>query len=153
MRYWLFKSEPSVWGWKDQAAKGDEGEEWNGVRNYQARNFIREMQPGDEVLIYHSSCARPAIVGIADVAGEPRPDPTQFDSESTGHDPRSKPEAPRWYLVDVRYRSHLPKPVTLATLKAQAEVFEGLLLLSRGRLSVLPVSAAHRDRILTLGGG
>lgn len=153
MTCWLMKTEPDTFSIDDLATRPGQTEPWDGVRNYQARNFIREMQPGDEVLIYHSSCAQPAIVGVAEVAVEPRPDPTQFDPASPGHDPRSKPEAPRWYLVDVRYRSHLPKPVTLAALKAQPEVFQGLLLLSRGRLSVLPVSAPHRDRILTLGGG
>lgn len=151
MNCWLMKTEPDTFSIDDLAARPGQTEAWDGVRNYQARNFIREMQPGDEVLIYHSSCPQPAVVGIAEVASEPRPDPTQFDPESPGYDPRSRPDQPRWYLVDVRYRAHLARPVTLADLKAQQEAFDGLLLLSRGRLSVLPVSPRHRERILALG--
>ena len=150
MNCWLMKTEPDTFSIDDLAARPDRMEAWDGVRNYQARNFIRQMRPGDEVLIYHSSCPQPAIVGIAEVAGEPRPDPTQFNPKSPGFDPRSKPDEPRWYLVDVRYREHLARPVTLARLKAQREDFNGLLLLDRGRLSVLPVSKDHRERILAL---
>lgn len=142
------KTEPDTFSIDDLASRPRQTEAWDGVRNYQARNFIREMQPGDEVLIYHSSCPQPAVVGIAEVASEPRPDPTQFDPESPGYDPRSRPEQPRWYLVDVRYRTHLARPVTLASLKAARGELEGFLLLEQGRLSVMPVEAGHRERIL-----
>lgn len=151
MNCWLLKTEPDSFSIDDLANRSGQVEPWDGVRNYQARNFIRQMQPGDEVLIYHSSCAQPAVVGVAEVAGPPRPDPTQFDPESPGYDSRSAPEQPRWFLVDVRYLRHLTRPVTLKTLKARREAFAGLMLLDRGRLSVMPVEPDHRERILQLG--
>ena len=126
-------------------------EPWDGVRNYQARNFLRdELREGDEVFIYHSSCAVPAVVGLARVASAPRPDPTQFDPGAPGFDPKSDPAAPRWYLVDIRYERHLPRPVTLAELKARRDELAGFALLERPRLSVMPVSAAQRKLILAL---
>lgn len=154
MRYWLFKSEPSTWSWDDQVSKGDAGEEWDGVRNYQARNFLRDgMQPGDEVFIYHSSCAVPAIVGLADVVGPARPDPSQFDPHSPYYDPRSDRDNPRWVLRDIRYRSHLPRPLPLAELRLHAAQLEGFALLQRSRLSVMPVAPGHRNLILQLAAG
>jgi predicted RNA-binding protein with PUA-like domain len=121
------------------------------VRNYQARNFLRDgLRAGDEVFIYHSSCAVPAVVGVARVASAPRPDPTQFEPEAPGFDPISDPAAPRWYLVDIRYERHLPRPVTLAELKARRDALAGFALLERPRLSVMPVTAAQRKLILAL---
>jgi predicted RNA-binding protein with PUA-like domain len=111
-----------------------------------------DLREGDEVFIYHSSCAIPAVVGMARVASAPRPDPTQFDRSAPGFDPKSDPGAPRWYLVDIRYERHLPRPVTLAELKAQREELAGLALLERPRLSVMPVTAVHRDKIMELAG-
>jgi predicted RNA-binding protein with PUA-like domain len=153
MACWLLKTEPDSFSLDDLAARPDGVEPWDGVRNYQARNYLRDaLREGDEVFIYHSSCAVPAVVGVARVASPPRPDPTQFDRSSAGFDPKSDPAAPRWYLVDIRYERHLPRPVTLAELKARREEFTGLALLERPRLSVMPVVAAHRDRILALAG-
>lgn len=152
MAYWLFKSEPDAWSWEQQKAKGAEGEEWTGVRNYQARNFmLKEMKPGDPVLFYHSNCAQPGIAGLAEVASEPYPDPTQFDRKSDYHDPGSKPEEPRWWLVDVRFVRKLARVITLEELKAQADALGEFALLRRGnRLSVLPVSKAQFRHILSL---
>lgn len=153
MACWLLKTEPDSFSLDDLAARPGGVEPWDGVRNYQARNYLRdELQAGDEVFIYHSSCAVPAVVGVARVASAARPDPTQFDPEAPGFDPKSDPAKPRWYLVDIRYEHHLPRPVTLAELKAHREEFTGFALLERPRLSVMPVAAAHRDRIMALAG-
>ncbi|MEQ9465413.1 MAG: EVE domain-containing protein [Haliea sp.] len=153
MACWLLKTEPDTFSIDDLASRPGQTEPWDGVRNYQARNFIRDgMRVGDEVLVYHSSCAVPGVVGLARVAGKPRPDPTQFDPESPYFDPGSDPDHPRWVLVDVRYLRHLPRPVTLAELKQHADALDGLALLRRSRLSVMPVSEAQRDFILALAG-
>ncbi|RNE88531.1 EVE domain-containing protein [Marichromatium sp. AB31] len=151
MTHWLFKSEPGIFGIDDLAARGVEP--WDGVRNYQARNLLRDRTAvGDPVFFYHSNCARPAIVGLAEVASSPRPDPTAFDPASPHHDPKGDPATPRWYLVDVRYRRHLARPITLAELKTHAEgALAGLALVHRGnRLSVMPLSPAQFDFILAL---
>jgi predicted RNA-binding protein with PUA-like domain len=143
MRYWLMKSEPETFSLDDLAARPGRTEPWDGVRNYQARNMMRDaMRPGDQVFFYHSNCAVPGIVGIAEIAGEPRPDPTAFDPESRYHDPKSTPENPRWYLVDVRYVRHLRRIIPLAELKTHAAgVLNGLPLVRRGnRLSIMPVT-------------
>lgn len=148
--YWLMKSEPDEFSIDDLARRGVEP--WSGVRNYQARNYLRDqMRIGDRVLFYHSSCAEPAVVGLARVASAARPDPTQFDPESPYHDPRSTRDAPRWYLVDVAFERRLRRPVTLATLRRHAGALAGLPLLARGnRLSVMPVAPAHFDLIVAL---
>jgi predicted RNA-binding protein with PUA-like domain len=153
MACWLLKTEPDTFSIDDLASRPGQTEPWDGVRNYQARNFIRDgMQLGDEVLIYHSSCAVPAVVGEALVASAPRPDPSQFDPESPYCDTGSDPANPRWLLVDIRYQRHLQRPVPLAELKQQAEALGDFALLKRSRLSVMPVSAAQRDFILALAG-
>jgi predicted RNA-binding protein with PUA-like domain len=151
MACWLLKTEPDSFSLDDLAARPGGVEPWDGVRNYQARNFLRDgLRAGDEVFIYHSSCAVPAVVGVARVASAPRPDPTQFEPEAPGFDPKSDPAAPRWYLVDIRYERHLPRPVTLAELKARRDALAGFALLERPRLSVMPVTAAQRKLILAL---
>lgn len=149
MSYWLMKSEPDAYGIDD--LERDRRTGWDGVRNYQVRNMIRnDMQPGDEAFFYHSSCATPAVVGIMKIAGSPRPDPSQFDPESKYYDPRSKPEDPRWFLVDVVFERKLARPVTLAEIR-EDPAFEGFRLTRRGnRLSAFPVSKAHWQRILKL---
>lgn len=148
-RYWLMKSEPDEFS-IDALQKVDV-EPWSGVRNYQARNYMRDgMQVGDGVLFYHSNCDEPGVVGLAEVASEAYPDPTQFDAKSDYHDPASTREAPRWLLVDVRYKRRLKRTITLAELKASAEL-EDFALVQRGnRLSVLPVTKAQWDFILAL---
>jgi predicted RNA-binding protein with PUA-like domain len=148
MRYWLMKTEPDEFSIDDLSKK--KIEPWTGVRNYQARNFMRDMKPGDGVFFYHSSCEVPGVAGIAEVATEAYPDPTQFDRKSDYYDAASKREEPRWSLVDVRFKRKLKRVIPLAELKDRREL-EGFALLARGnRLSVLPVSKAQWDFILGL---
>lgn len=149
MHYWLMKTEPDEFSIDDLARK--KVEPWTGVRNYQARNFMRDgMQVGDGVLFYHSSCAEPGVAGIAEVASAAHPDPTQFDRKSDYFDAASKREEPRWFLVDVKFKRKLKRVIPLTELKSRAEL-EGFALISRGnRLSVLPVTKAQWDFILGL---
>jgi len=149
MSHWIMKSEPDAYSIDDLARDGRE--RWDGIRNYQARNMMRdEMRVGDEILFYHSSCKVPAVVGIARVASNPYPDPTQFDPESRYHDPKSSVDDPRWVLVDVEFVRKLSRPVTLHELKEHPGL-GGLVLLKRGnRLSIMPASQEHRDLILSL---
>lgn len=151
MRYWLMKTEPSEFGVDDFADRPGRTEPWDGVRNYQARNMMRdEMKAGDGVFIYHSSCAEPGIVGTARIVREGYPDPTAFDPEDKHYDPKSDPDNPRWYLVDVQLERKLRRTITLAELKTQAAL-EGMVLLRRGnRLSVMPVGREEWEHILAL---
>ena len=150
MNYWLMKSEPGECSVDDALAAKDSAVPWVGVRNYQARNFMRDdMQVGDGALFYHSSCAEPGIVGIAQVASTPYPDPTQFDPESPYYDPKSKPDEPRWILVDVQVLCKT-RNVTLPELRADAAL-EDLTILKKGnRLSITPVTSEHWRRVLKL---
>jgi predicted RNA-binding protein with PUA-like domain len=151
MKYWLMKSEPDEFSIDDLKKVGREP--WSGVRNYQARNFMKSMQVGDAVLFYHSSCAVPGVVGIAEVVSDAYPDPTQFKPKSDYYDPASRPEEPRWWLVDVGFKRKLKRVVTLEALKAEADALGEFALLNRGnRLSVLPVTAAQWKAILALEG-
>jgi predicted RNA-binding protein with PUA-like domain len=149
MACWLMKSEPDAYSIDDLQRDGREP--WDGIRNYQARNMMRDdMRVGDEILFYHSSCKVPGVVGIAKVASEPYPDPTQFDPDSKYNDPKSDPDDPRWILVDVRFDRKLARPVTLAMLRDHPGL-AGMTLLRKGnRLSIMPVSRKHRDLILSL---
>ena len=150
MRYWLMKTEPDEFSIDDLAKKKVEA--WTGVRNYQARNFMRDgMQVGDGVLFYHSSCEVPGVAGIAEVASAAYPDPSQFDRKSDYYDAASKREEPRWYLVDVKFKRKLKRTIALTELKERAAELEGFPLLARGnRLSVLPVTKAQWDFVLKL---
>lgn len=150
MRYWLMKSEPEEFSIQQLAQRGREP--WNGVRNYQARNFIRDdMQCGDGVLFYHSNCAIPGIVGLAEIVSEAMPDPTQFDPASDYFDPGSTPDSPRWLLREVGFKRALQRTIALDELKRHAEALGDFALLRRGnRLSILPVSAAQWRYILDL---
>ena len=152
MNYWLMKSEPSECSVDDAVAARDSTVPWVGVRNYQARNFMKGcMQVGDGVLFYHSSCAEPGIVGISRVASTPYPDPTQFDAKSPYFDAKSKPDAPRWLLVDVQV-VRKTRNLTLQELRADAAL-EDLVALRKGnRLSITPVEPQHWRRILKLLG-
>ncbi|WP_179378500.1 EVE domain-containing protein [Jannaschia marina] len=136
MRYWLFKSEPSTWSWDDQVAKGAEGEEWDGVRNYQARNFMREMELGDRGFFYHSQSEK-AVVGTVEVCAAAHPDSTTDDE--------------RWECVDIRAEAPLETPVTLAQIKAEPNLSE-MPLVTRPRLSVQPVTADEWAIICRMGG-
>ena len=153
MPYWLMKSEPETFGIDDLAARPNRTEPWDGVRNYQARNMLRDgMRAGDQVLFYHSNCALPGIVGLAEIAGAARPDPTAFDPQSRYFDPKSDPENPRWYLVDVRYLRHLRRIIPLTELKEHAAgALADMPLVRRGnRLSVMPVTPEQWACILSL---
>ncbi|SFD67919.1 EVE domain-containing protein [Roseivivax sediminis] len=127
MRYWLFKSEPSTWSWDDQCAKGDAGEEWDGVRNYQARNFMREMEKGDRGFFYHSQKEK-AVVGTVEVIAEAHPDSTTDDA--------------RWECVDIKALETAKQPVTLDEIKAEPGL-EDMVLVKNSRLSVQPVTEAE----------
>lgn len=153
MNSWLMKSEPEEFSIDDLRRTGTEP--WTGVRNYQARNFMRRMQVGDQILFYHSNCSEPGIYGIAEVASEPYPDPTQFDPASDYHDAKATPEKPRWELVDVRYVRHLRQPVPLHEIRQHADALgEDFALIRKGsRLSVMPVSAAQARLLLSLERG
>lgn len=150
--YWLFKSEPSAFSLADLKSRPEATEHWDGVRNYQARNYLRDqVKRGDLVLFYHSNIAEPAIVGIAEVVREGYPDWTAFDPGSDHFDPRSTQEKPVWYMVDVRFVRELPRPVTLAELREVPALAE-LPLLKRSRLSIQPVRAEEWAEILRLAG-
>ncbi len=148
MNYWLMKSEPDEVSVDDALAAPDATVPWTGVRNYQARNSMRDaMQVGDGVLFYHSSCAEPGIVGIARVASAAYPDPTQFDPASPYHDPRSQPQAPRWLLVDVQVLRKT-RLLGLPELRADPELSDLAVLRKGNRLSITPVEPRHWRRIL-----
>jgi predicted RNA-binding protein with PUA-like domain len=152
VNYWLMKSEPQECSVDDALAAPKATVPWTGVRNYQARNFMRDaMRVGDGVLFYHSSCAEPGIVGIARVASGARPDPTQFDPKSPYHDPASPPEAPRWLLVDVQVLRKIPT-LTLPILRANPALADLLVLRKGNRLSITPVEKRHWDAVLALAG-
>jgi predicted RNA-binding protein with PUA-like domain len=151
MNYWLLKSEPSTFSIDDLERSPGKRTHWDGVRNYQARNFIRDqMRRGDRAFFYHSSCPEPGIVGIVRVAKEAYPDHTQFDRNDDHYDPNSAPADPRWLMIDVVLERKLSRVITLAALKIHAEKeLTGLALLAKGnRLSIMPVCAAHWKFIL-----
>jgi predicted RNA-binding protein with PUA-like domain len=147
-KYWLMKSEPSEVSVDDALAAPNATVAWTGVRNYQARNFMRDaMQVGDGVLFYHSSCAEPGIVGIAQVASKAYTDPTQFEADSPYFDAASKPDTPRWLLVDVQVL-HKTRNLTLPELRADAELQDLVVLKKGNRLSITPVEPQHWHTIL-----
>ncbi len=149
-KYWLMKSEPEDFSIDDLRRVGTEP--WTGVRNYQARNFMRQMRPGDGVLFYHSSTEIPGIYGIAEVASTPYPDPTQFQRKSRYYDEKSTQEQPRWELVDVKFVRKLDRGIPLDEIRQHADALgEDFALIRRGsRLSVLPVAAAQWKLLLSL---
>jgi predicted RNA-binding protein with PUA-like domain len=142
------KTEPDMFSIDDLRAR--KVEPWNGVRNYQARNFIRTMQSGDEVMIYHSSCAVPGVAGLAKVASAPYPDPGQFDPDDEYFDAGSDRGNPRWMLVDVRFARKLRRVITLDEIKALPRLGDFALTRRGNRLSVLPVTEAQWHAILAL---
>ena len=151
MTYWLLKSEPDAWSWDQQKREGPKGAEWDGVRNYQARNMMRdEMKTGDKVFFYHSACEQPGIVGIAKVAGKSYPDPTAFDPKDKHFDAKSDPDDPRWFLVDVKYVRKLKRTIGLSELKEHDALSEMVLVRRGNRLSIMPVSKSDWDYILDL---
>ena len=150
MNYWLMKSEPSECSVDDAIAAKNATVPWVGVRNYQARNFMRDaMQVGDGVLFYHSSCAEPGIVGVARVASAPYPDPTQFKHESPYYDPKSKLEQPRWLLVDVQVLKKT-RNLTLPELRAHPALADLTILKKGNRLSITPVDGTHWQLVIEM---
>ena len=152
-RYWLLKSEPEEFSFDDLLAARSRTTTWSGVRNYQARNYLKEeLARGDEVLFYHSSAEPSGVAGIARVVREGHPDPSQFERGDPGHDPDSPRDAPRWFAVDIQALEKLPHFVTLPELRADPRL-AGMGLLKRGnRLSVQPVTQAHFRVVRALGG-
>jgi predicted RNA-binding protein with PUA-like domain len=142
-QYWLMKSEPDEVSVDDAIAAPKSTVAWTGVRNYQARNYMRDqMRVGDGVLFYHSSCPEPGIVGLGKVVSTPYPDPTQFDRKSKYYDPKSKKDEPRWQLVDVQVTKKIPI-VSLEEMRARPELADMIVLKRGNRLSITPVEAKH----------
>ena len=151
VRYWLFKSEPAAFSIADLAKRNNRTEHWDGVRNFQARNFMRdEMQSGDLGFLYHSSCAEPAIVGIVKIVRPGYPDFTAFDPLDAHYDPKSTPQRPLWYMVDVHLKREFRQPITLRSLKTHPALSRMRLLARGNRLSVMPVERREWDYILKL---
>ena len=152
MGYWLMKSEPDVFGIEHLERMPAQTEHWDGVRNYQARNFMRDqMKAGDLVFFYHSNCKVPGIVGIARVVREGYPDHTAFDPDAGYYDPKSDPDKPRWYMVDVQFVRRLKRTISLHELQQHSRQLPDFPLLRKGnRLSVIPVSEPAWEYILAL---
>jgi predicted RNA-binding protein with PUA-like domain len=151
MRFWLMKSEPSAFSIEDLKRRPRATEHWDGVRNYQARNMLRdEMKKGDQAFFYHSSCAEPGIVGVMEIVREGYPDDSAWNPSDDHYDPKSTPAHPVWYMVDVHHLRTLRRCITLQELKRQPELAD-LALLKRGnRLSIMPVTPAQWRFILSL---
>jgi predicted RNA-binding protein with PUA-like domain len=153
MSYWLFKSEPDCFSFADLAASPDGTSGWDGVRNFQARNMLRDsIKAGDLVLFYHSSADPPAVAGVAEVVREGHPDPTAFDPDSDHFDPKSDPAKPTWYQVSIRAVTAIEPPIPLPRLREVKGLAEMVLLQKGSRLSIQPVSAAEWKAILNLAG-
>jgi predicted RNA-binding protein with PUA-like domain len=149
-RYWLMKSEPSAFSIDDLRRASRQTTGWDGVRNYQARNFMRSMAIGDRVLFYHSNADPPAVVGIAEVVKTAYADPTQFDKKDKHYDPESNPSTPRWDMVDIKYIRKFSQPVSLDQLRKDPKLKDMVLLRKGSRLSVQPVTPAEWEHILTI---
>ena len=150
MQYWLFKTEPSAFGIEDLKSRPNQTEPWDGVRNYQARNFLRDqIRSGDQVFIYHSSCKDVGIVGLAEVVKEGYVDHTQFDPEAKYYDPKASPEKPRWYMVDIQFKVQYSTLLPLAKIKQMPAITELGLVKKGARLSVMPVIEEEAKQLLT----
>ena len=150
-RYWLFKSEPGDYSFADLMGERDQTAEWDGVRNYQARNFLRDqVQEGDGVLFYHSGAGNTAVVGTAVVTRAGYPDDTAWDPDSDHPDPKSTPDKPIWFMVDIKGEAEIPQPVTLAQIRSTPEL-AGISLFSRPRLSIHPITPDEWEAILEMG--
>ncbi len=148
MQYWIFKTEPSEFSIEDLKSKGKSGEEWNGIRNFQARNFLRDkVKSGDQVLIYHSSCKEIGVVGLAEVIKEAFIDKLAFDSNSKYYDEKSDPEKPRWYSVQIRWVKTFDKTISLQQIKNDNNLKETFLV-KRSRLSVGEINQKQFERFL-----
>ncbi len=153
MKYWLFKSEPDVFSIEDLKKSKNGTASWEGVRNYQARNFLRDdVKKGDLVLFYHSSVEPMAVAGVAAVVKEGYIDFYAFDSKSNYYDPKSNPDKPQWYMVDVKFKSQFKNPVTLKSIRTYKELANMRLIQKGGRLSIQPITKEEFDFIVKLGG-
>jgi predicted RNA-binding protein with PUA-like domain len=152
MNHWLLKSEPDTFSIDDLKNRPGRKDHWDGVRNYQARNYLRDgMRQGDLAFFYHSSCAEPGFAGICEIVSAAYPDPAAFDPDSRYYDPDSDPDDPRWLMVDVRFRRKMRRLISLEEIRQHADRLEGFPLIRRGnRLSVMPVEKPHWDLILSL---
>lgn len=150
MGYWLFKTEPDAFSIDDLAAMPDQTEHWDGIRNYQARNFLRDqVKFGDLVFIYHSSCKEVGIAGVAEVVKEGYVDHTQFDPQCKYHDSKSDQDNPRWYMVDVKLKTRFNKVLPLKSIKAMPEITELGLVKKGHRLSIMPVTETEWQTLLS----
>jgi len=151
MAYWLMKSEPDVYSIDHLRSQKNKTDYWDGIRNYQARNFMRDqMKKGDLAFFYHSNCAEPAVVGIMEIACTAYPDHTAFNSNEKYFDADSDPDNPRWLMVDVRFKKKFKNPVTLQSIKAQKKLGNMRLVQRGNRLSILPVTAIEWRHILKM---
>ncbi|WP_088331070.1 EVE domain-containing protein [Lacimicrobium sp. SS2-24] len=151
MAYWLFKTEPQTFSIEDLASRTEQTEPWDGIRNYQARNLLRDqVRLGDLVFIYHSSCPEPGIVGIAKVVREAYPDATQFNPQSRYFDPKSEPQQPRWVQVDVKLTEMFAQTVSLKRIKAETRLQDMILVKKGSRLSIQPVTDAQWQILLSM---
>jgi len=151
-QYWLLKSEPNCFSFDDLKHAANQTTHWDGIRNYQARNFMRDgMKVGDKAFFYHSNCTPPGIIGTVTITKEAYPDHTAFDPNSEHPDPKSTPENPRWLMVDVQYDKAFKRYVSLDELKRQPELTSMKLLQKGNRLSILPISAEEWTFITNLG--
>ncbi|WP_218312496.1 EVE domain-containing protein [Alteromonas antoniana] len=154
MRHWLFKTEPDVFGIDHLQNRPDQTEPWDGVRNYQARNFLRDdVAVGDNVFIYHSSCKNVGIAGVAEVVKAGYPDSTQFDPDSDYYDPKATTASPRWFRVDVKFVEKFNQILSLQTIKAQPDITEIGLVKKGGRLSIMPVEDKEWETLYRLASG
>lgn len=150
MSSWLFKAEPHIYGIDHLAAEPKQVGRWDGIRNYQARNFLRdEVRVGDEVFIYHSSCKHIGITGLAEIVKAAYPDPTQFDPSSAYYDAKSTAENPKWFSVDIKLVERFPTLIPLGVIKSHPELQE-MTLIKQGRLSIQPVTAEESALLKTL---
>ncbi|MFO1258304.1 MAG: EVE domain-containing protein [Gammaproteobacteria bacterium] len=147
---WLMKSEPSTFSLTDLKQKTNATDMWDGVRNYQARNFIRSMKPGDLAFFYHSNCEIPGIVGLIKITSTAYPDPTAFDPSSKYYDPKSTPENPRWFVVDVAFTQAFKNILSLKDIKSNPKIKELPLIQKGSRLSVMPVTPTEWQQILNM---
>ena len=151
MNYWLMKSEPDVFGIEDLKRCPEQTEPWDGVRNYQARNMMRDdMKVGDQVFFYHSNCDIPGIVGIAEVVKEGYPDHTARDPDCKYYDPKATEDNPRWFMVDIKFVKQFDQTISLKQLKEMQEIADMPLVRKGNRLSVMPVEKQHWDAIVSL---
>jgi len=150
MKYWLLKSEPGVFSIDDLSKSKNQTTYWEGVRNYQARNYLREMKIGDKAIFYHNNCASICAAGICEIVKENYPDFTAFDPDDIHYDPKSRKESPTWLMVDVKYLKKFNNPVTLSGMKENKRLQKMRLLQTGNRLSVMPIAKEEFEEIVRM---